>query len=114
MSGNTANPSGSVQAGPMTVADAASALDQMLLPIDGEQQTEEETQLTDGEEPEVAASEEESLDVQDEESDEETKEEQSEENEEPEFLLTEYTPQPNQYEINRMKTDKSMEWMNKL
>jgi hypothetical protein len=84
MSGNTANPSGSVQAGPMTVADAASALDQMLLPIDGEQQTEEETQLTDGEEPEVAASEDESLEMQDEESNEETKEEQSEENEEPE------------------------------
>lgn len=39
---------------------------------------------------------------------------EAEENEEPEFLLTDYTPQPNQYEINRMKTDKSMEWMNKL
>ena len=84
MSGNTANPSGSVQAGPMTLADAASALDQMLLPIDGEEQTEEGTQLTDGDEPEVAASEEESLEVQDEESNEETKEEQSEEDEQPE------------------------------
>lgn len=84
MSGNTATPQGSAQTGPMTVADAASALDQMLLPIDGEEQTEEGTQLTEGEEPEVAASEEESSELQDEESDDETKEEQSEESEEPE------------------------------
>jgi hypothetical protein len=82
MSGNTANPSGSVQTGPMTLTDAVGVLDQMLLPIEGEQPAEEETQLTDGDEPEVAASEEESLETQDEESNEETNEEQSEEDEE--------------------------------
>ena len=84
MSGNTANPSGSVQAGPMTLTDAVGVLDQMLLPIEGEQPAEEETQLEESEELESAASEEESLETQDEESDEETKEEQSEEDEQPE------------------------------
>jgi hypothetical protein len=84
MQGNNANPSGSAQTGPMTLTDAVGVLDQMLLPIDGEQPAEEETQLTDGEEPEVAASEDESLEMQDEESSEETNEEQSEEEEEPE------------------------------
>jgi len=68
MQGNTANPSGSVQTGPMTLTDAVGVLDQMLLPIEVEQPAEEETQLTDGDEPEVAASEDESLETQDEES----------------------------------------------
>jgi hypothetical protein len=84
MSGNTANPQGSVQTGPMTLTDAVGVLDQMLLPMDGEQPAEEETQLEESEELESAASEEESSELQDEESDEETKEEQSEESEEPE------------------------------
>ena len=81
MSGNNANPAGSVPTGPMSVADAASALDQMMLPLDasGEQQEVDETQLTEDEESEVAASEDESTDVQDEESDDETTEEQSDE-----------------------------------
>jgi hypothetical protein len=84
MSGNTANPSGSVPTGPMSVADAASALDQMMLPLDqsGEQQEVDETQLTEDDESEVAASVDEELDVQDEESSDETTEEQSEDSEE--------------------------------
>lgn len=69
---------------PMTVADAASALDQMMLPLDGEQQKPDEARLTDEETPEVAASDVEELDVQDDESNEETTEEQSESDEETE------------------------------
>ena len=69
---------------PMTVADAASALDQMMLPLDGEQQTDDKARLTEDEESEVAASVDEELDVQDDESSDETTEEQSELDEETE------------------------------
>ena len=84
MSGTTANPSGSVPAGPMSVADAASALDQMMLPLDasGQQQEVDETQLSSNEDD--AASVDEELDVQDEESSDETTEEQSEDSDETE------------------------------
>ena len=68
----------------MTVADAASALDQMMLPLDGEQQTDDKARLTEEETQEVAASVDEELDVQDEESSDETTEEQSELEEETE------------------------------
>jgi len=67
---------------PMTVADAASALDQMMLPLGGEQQTDDKARLTEDEESEVAASVDEQLDVQDDESNNETTEEQLEEEEE--------------------------------
>lgn len=72
---------------PMTVADAASALDQMMLPIDevsGEQQTNDKARLTEEETQEVAASDVEELEVQDDESNDETTEEQSELEEETE------------------------------
>ena len=72
---------------PMTVADAASALDQMMLPIDevsGEQQTDDKARLTEEETQEVAASDVEELEVQDDESNDETTEEQSELEEETE------------------------------
>ena len=68
---------------PMSVADAASALDQMMLPIDGEQQKTDKARLTE-DNSEVAVSVDEELDVQDDESNEETTEEQSEESEETE------------------------------
>jgi hypothetical protein len=68
---------------PMTVADAASALDQMMLPLDGEQQKTDKARLTE-DNSEVAVSVDEELDVQDDESNEETTEEQSEESEETE------------------------------
>jgi len=60
---------------PMTVADAASALDQMMLPLGGEQQTDDKARLTEEDTSEVAASVDEELDVQDEESNAETTEE---------------------------------------
>jgi hypothetical protein len=68
----------------MSVADAASALDQMMLPLDanGEQQEVDETQLTEDDESEVAASVDEELDTQDDKSSDETTEEQSEESDE--------------------------------
>ena len=69
---------------PMTVADAASALDQMMLPLDGEQQKPDEARLTEEETQEVAASDVEELEVQDDESNDETTEEQSELEEETE------------------------------
>ena len=68
---------------PMSVADAASALDQMMLPLDGEQQKTDKARLTE-DNSEVAVSVDEELDVQDDESNEETTEEQSEESEETE------------------------------
>jgi hypothetical protein len=68
---------------PMSVADAASALDQMMLPLDGEQQKTDKARLTE-DDSEVAVSVDEELDVQDDESNEETTEEQSEESEETE------------------------------
>ena len=68
---------------PMTVADAASALDQMMLPSDGEQQKTDKARLT-KDNSEVAVSVDEELDVQDDELSDETTEEQSEEGEETE------------------------------
>jgi len=68
---------------PMTVADAASALDQMMLPLDGEQQKTDKARLTE-DNSEVAVSVDEELDVQDDELSDETTEEQSEEGEETE------------------------------
>lgn len=84
MSGNNANPAGSVPTGPMSVADAASALDQMMAPDEGQSQEVDETQLIEDEESEVAASVDEELDVQDDESSDETTEEQSEDSDETE------------------------------
>ena len=69
---------------PMSVADAASALDQMMLPLDGEQQKTDKARLTEEETQEVAVSADEELDVQDDESNDETTEEQSELDEETE------------------------------
>ena len=68
---------------PMTVADAASALDQMMLPLDGEQQKTDKARLTE-DNSEVAVSVDEELDVQDDELSDETTEEQSELDEETE------------------------------
>jgi hypothetical protein len=68
---------------PMSVADAASALDQMMLPLSGEQQTDDKARLTE-DNSEVAVSADEELDVQDDELSDETTEEQSEEGEETE------------------------------
>jgi len=69
---------------PMSVADAASALDQMMLPLDGEQQKTDKARLTEEDTSDVAVSVDEELDVQDDESNEETTEEQSELDEETE------------------------------
>ena len=68
---------------PMSVADAASALDQMMLPLDGEQQKTDKARLTE-DDSEVAVSVDEELDVQDDELSDETTEEQSELDEETE------------------------------
>ena len=68
---------------PMSVADAASALDQMMLPLSGEQQTDDKARLTE-DNSEVAVSADEELDVQDDELSDETTEEQSELEEETE------------------------------
>jgi len=82
---------------PMTVADAASALDQLMLPLDGEQQKTDKARLTE-DNSEVAVSVDEELDVQDDELSEETTEEQSEEGEE-----TEEEEQPT--EVYTVKVD---------
>jgi len=82
---------------PMTVADAASALDQMMLPLDGEQQKTDKARLT-KDNSEVAVSVDEELDVQDDELSEETTEEQSEEGEETE-------EQEQQAEVYTVKID---------
>ena len=66
---------------PMSVADAASALDQLMLPLDGEQQKTDKARLTE-DNSEVAVSVDEELDVQDDELSDETTEEQSELDEE--------------------------------
>ena len=68
---------------PMSVADAASALDQLMLPLDGEQQKTDKARLTE-DNSEVAVSVDEELDVQDDELSDETTEEQSELDEETE------------------------------
>ena len=82
---------------PMTVADAASALDQMMLPLDGEQQKTDKARLTE-DNSDVAVSVDEELDVQDDELSDETAEEQSEEGEE-----TEEEEQPT--EVYTVKVD---------
>jgi hypothetical protein len=82
---------------PMTVADAASALDQLMLPLDGEQQKTDKARLTE-DNSEVAVSVDEELDVQDDESSDETTEEQSELEEE-----TEEEEQPT--EVYTVKVD---------
>jgi len=82
---------------PMTVADAASALDQLMLPLDGEQQKTDKARLTE-DNSEVAVSVDEELDVQDDELSDETAEEQSEEGEE-----TEEEEQPT--EVYTVKVD---------
>jgi hypothetical protein len=82
---------------PMTVADAASALDQLMLPLDGEQQKTDKARLTE-DNSEVAVSVDEELDVQDDELSDETTEEQSEEGEE-----TEEEEQPT--EVYTVKVD---------
>jgi hypothetical protein len=82
---------------PMTVADAASALDQLMLPLDGEQQKTDKARLT-KDNSEVAVSVDEELDVQDDELSDETTEEQSEEGEE-----TEEEEQPT--EVYTVKVD---------
>jgi hypothetical protein len=82
---------------PMTVADAASALDQMMLPLDGEQQKTDKARLTE-DNSEVAVSVDEELDVQDDELSDETTEEQSELEEE-----TEEEEQPT--EVYTVKVD---------
>lgn len=81
----------------MSVAEAASALDQMMLPIDGEQQKTDKARLTE-DNSEVAVSIDEELDVQDDESNDETTEEQSELDEE-----TEEEEQPT--EVYTVKVD---------
>jgi len=82
---------------PMSVADAASALDQMMLPLDGEQQKTDKARLTE-DDSEVAVSVDEELDVQDDELSDETTEEQSELDEE-----TEEEEQPT--EVYTVKVD---------
>ena len=82
---------------PMTVADAASALDQLMLPLDGEQQKTDKARLTE-DNSEVAVSVDEELDVQDDELSDETTEEQSELEEE-----TEEEEQPT--EVYTVKVD---------
>ena len=82
---------------PMSVADAASALDQMMLPLDGEQQKTDKARLT-KDNSEVAVSVDEELDVQDDELSDETTEEQSELEEE-----TEEEEQPT--EVYTVKVD---------
>jgi hypothetical protein len=82
---------------PMTVADAASALDQMMLPLDGEQQKTDKARLTE-DNSEVAVSVDEELNVQDDELSDETTEEQSELEEE-----TEEEEQPT--EVYTVKVD---------
>ena len=82
---------------PMTVADAASALDQLMLPLDGEQQKTDKARLT-SDNSEVAVSVDEELDVQDDELSDETTEEQTELEEE-----TEEEEQPT--EVYTVKVD---------
>ena len=82
MSGNIANPSGSVPTGPMSVDEASNALAQMFGPDEGETEQEVEAQLPSDED--GAASVDEELDTQDDESSDETTDEQSEESDETE------------------------------
>ncbi len=82
MSDGTANPTGSIPAGPMSVDEASNALSQLLGPDEGQAEEVDEAQLSSDEDD--AASVDEELDVQDDESSDETIDEQSEESDESE------------------------------
>lgn len=82
MSDGTANPSGSIPSGPMSVDEASNALSQLLGPDEGQAEEVDEAQLSSDEDD--AASVDEELDVQDDESSDETTDEQSEESDESE------------------------------
>ena len=82
MSDGTANPTGSIPAGPMSVDEAPNALSQLLGPDEGQAEEVDEAQLSSDEDD--AASVDEELDVQDDESSDETIDEQSEESDESE------------------------------
>lgn len=82
MSDGTANPTGSIPAGPMSVDEASNALAQMFGPDEGETEQEVEAQLSSDEDD--AASIDEELDTQDDESSDETTDEQSEDSDETE------------------------------
>ena len=82
MSDGTANPTGSIPAGPMSVDEASNALSQLLGPDEGQAEEVDEAQLSSDEDD--AASVDEELDVQDDESSDETTDEQSEESDESE------------------------------
>lgn len=82
MSDGTANPTGSIPAGPMSVDEASNALSQLLGPDEGQAEEVDEAQLSSDEDD--AASVDEELDVQDDESSDETIDEQSEDSDESE------------------------------
>ena len=82
MSDGTANPTGSIPTGPMSVDEASNALSQLLGPDEGQAEEVDEAQLSSDEDD--AASVDESLDVQDDESSDETTDEQSEDSDEAE------------------------------
>lgn len=82
MSDGTANPSGSIPSGPMSMDEASNALSQLLGPDEGQAEEVDEAQLSSDEDD--AASVDEELDVQDDESSDETIDEQSEESDESE------------------------------
>lgn len=82
MSDGTANPTGSIPTGPMSVDEASNALSQLLGPDEGQAEPEDEAQLSSDEDD--AASVDEELDTQDDESSDETTDEQSEDSDEAE------------------------------
>jgi hypothetical protein len=82
MSDGTANPTGSIPTGPMSVDEASNALSRLLGPDEGQAEEVDEAQLSSDEDD--AASVDESLDVQDDESSDETTDEQSEDSDETE------------------------------
>ena len=84
MSDGTANPTGSIPTGPMSVDEASNALSQLLGPDEGQAEPEDEAQLPSDDESEDAASVDEELDTQDDESSDETTDEQSEDSDEAE------------------------------
>ena len=82
MSDGTANPTGSIPTGPMSVDEASNALSQLLGPDEGQAEPEDEAQLSSDEDD--AASVDEELDTQDDKSSDETTDEQSEDSDEAE------------------------------
>ena len=82
MSDGTANPTGSIPAGPMSVDEASNALSQLFGPDEGQAEEVDEAQLSSDEDD--AASVDEELDTQDDESSDETTDEQSEDSDETE------------------------------